>query len=243
MRYGIFSDIHSNLEAMTRVAAAMKADGAEDFLCLGDLVGYYANPVETIDLIRSLDCWKLVMGNHDAACIGRTSLSKFNQAAADAITWTRARLKPSHLRFLESLRMREEIGEIQLVHSSPLQAEEWHYLTSLEEIERNFRYFAGFICFFGHVHKPFVAEQDAEGRVRMLEGPDFKLDPKCRYLVNTGSVGQPRDGDPRTCYLLYDSSAKTLSIKRLEYDHGATAKKTLEAGLAEFLAQRLTSGK
>src|SRR5262249_19671165 len=158
--------------------------------------------------------WKLILGNHDAACLGKTPLSKFNAPAAEAIQWTKARLKPSSWKFLESLRLREEIGDIQLVHSSPFQSEEWHYLTQKEDLERNFRYFQGFICFFGHVHKPYVAEQRPGGVVELLEGSDFTLKPDCRYLVNVGSVGQPRDGNPHSCYLIYDSDQKTLSIKR-----------------------------
>src|SRR5271170_1717439 len=134
MLYGIFSDIHSNIEAMTAVAKAMKADGAEDYLCLGDLVGYYSNPNEVIELIADLKCWKIVMGNHDSALLGQTPLTKFNQPAADAINWTKAHIKPQNLKFLENLRLREEIGEIQLVHSSPLQAEDWLYLTQKEDV-------------------------------------------------------------------------------------------------------------
>lgn len=243
MRYGIFSDIHSNIEAMTVVAQAMKSEGAEEYLCLGDLVGYYSNPNEVIELIDSLKCWKTVMGNHDSALLGRTSLSKFNQPAADAINWTKTRIKPQNQRLLENLRLREEIGEIQLVHSSPFQSEEWHYLTSQEDMERNFRYFQGFICFFGHVHKPFIAEQKIDGSVRILEETEHNLQKDCRYLVNVGSVGQPRDGNPKTCYVMYDSTAKKLSIRRLDYDFETTAKKTLEAGLSDYLAQRLKTGK
>jgi len=129
MKYGLFSDIHSNIEAMTVVAQAMKSEGAQEYLCLGDLVGYYANPNEVIELIASLNCWKMVMGNHDSALLGRTPLAKFNQPAADAINWTKSHIKPENLRLLETLRLREEIGEIQLVHSSPFQSEEWHYLS------------------------------------------------------------------------------------------------------------------
>ncbi len=243
MRYGIFSDIHSNIEAMTVVAQAMKSEGAEEYLCLGDLVGYYSNPNEVIELIDSLKCWKTVMGNHDSALLGRTSLSKFNQPAADAINWTKTRIKPQNQRLLENLRLREEIGEIQLVHSSPFQSEEWHYLTSQEDVERNFRYFQGFICFFGHVHKPFIAEQKMDGSVRILEETEYNFQNDCRYLVNVGSVGQPRDGNPKTCYVMYDSTAKKLSIRRLDYDFETTAKKTLEAGLSDYLAQRLKTGK
>lgn len=243
MRYGIFSDVHSNIEAMTVVAQAMKSEGAEEFLCLGDFVGYYANPNEVIELIVSLNCWKMVMGNHDSALLGHTALSKFNQPAAEAINWTKTRIKPQNQRFLESLRLREEIGEIQLVHSSPFQSEEWHYLTSQEDLERNFRYFQGFICFFGHVHKPFIAEQRMDGSVRILEEQEHTLQKDCRYLVNVGSVGQPRDNNPKTCYVMYDSAAKKLSIRRLDYDYETTAKKTLEAGLSDYLAQRLKTGK
>ncbi len=243
MRYGIFSDVHSNIEAMTVVAQAMKSAGAQEYLCLGDLVGYYANPNEVIELIHSLNCWKIVMGNHDAGLLGKTSLSKFNQPAADAITWTKSHIKPQNVRLLESLRLREEIGEIQLVHSSPFQSEEWHYLTSQEDLERNFRYFQGFICFFGHVHKPFIAEQKPDGSVRMVEEPEYTLQKDCRYLVNVGSVGQPRDNNPKTCYVMYDTSVQKLSINRLDYDYEATAQKTLEAGLSDYLAQRLKTGK
>jgi diadenosine tetraphosphatase ApaH/serine/threonine PP2A family protein phosphatase len=212
-------------------------------LCGGDFVGYYSNPNETIELIRSLDCWKSVMGNHDSALLGLTSMDKFNKPAAEAIAWTQSRIKPENRNYLATLRLREEIGEIQLVHSSPFQSEEWHYLTSQEDLERNFRYFQGFICFFGHVHKPFVAEQQKDGSVKIIEDQDYQLRPECRYLVNLGSVGQPRDGSPKTSWVLYDSTAKTLSIKRLDYDIETTAKKTLDAGLPEYLAQRLKTGK
>jgi predicted phosphodiesterase len=243
MRYGIFSDVHSNLEAMTAVARAMKSDGAEDYFCLGDFVGYYSNPNEVIELIDSLRCWKMVLGNHDAALLGKTSLSKFNAPAAEAINWTKTRIKPQHLRFLESLRLREEIGDIQLVHSSPYQSEEWHYLTGQEDLERNFRYFQGLVCFFGHVHKPFIAEQKKDGSVRILPETDYQLQKDCRYLVNVGSVGQPRDGNPKTCYVMYDTSVQKLSVRRIDYDYETTVKKTLEAGLPEYLAQRLKTGK
>lgn len=243
MRYGIFSDVHSNLEAMTAVAQAMKSEGTEDYLCLGDFVGYYSNPNEVIELIDSLHCWKMVMGNHDSALLGRTSLSKFNQPAAEAINWTKSRIKPRNVHFLESLRLREEIGDIQLVHSSPLQSEEWHYLTSQEDLERNFRYFQGLICFFGHVHKPFIAEQKKDGSVRILPDTEYQLQKDCRYLVNVGSVGQPRDGSPKTCYVMYDTSVQKLSIRRIDYDFETTVKKTLDAGLPEYLAQRLKTGK
>lgn len=243
MKYGLFSDIHSNIEAMTTVAHAMKSEGAQEYLCLGDLVGYYANPNEVIELIASLDCWKIVMGNHDSALLGRTPLAKFNQPAADAINWTKTHIKPENQKFLEALRLREEIGEIQLVHSSPFQSEEWHYLTSQEDVERNFRYFQGFICFFGHVHKPFIAEQKMDGSVRILEEQEHILQKDCRYLVNVGSVGQPRDNNPKTCYVMYDSTSKKIAIRRLDYDYETTAKKTLGAGLSDYLAQRLKTGK
>ena len=243
MRYGLFSDIHSNLEAMTVVAQGMKSDGAEEYLCLGDLVGYYSNPNEVIELIASLNCWKTVMGNHDSALLGRTPLSQFNKPAAEAIRWTQTRIKAPNQKFLESLRLREEIGEIQLVHSSPFQSEEWHYLTDQEDLERNFRYFQGLLCFFGHVHKPYIAEQKKDGSVRILAEQEYTLQKDCRYLVNVGSVGQPRDGNPKTCYVMYDSAAKKISIRRLDYDKETAAKKTLEAGLPDYLAQRLKSGK
>ncbi|HXL72255.1 MAG TPA: metallophosphoesterase family protein [bacterium] len=243
MKYGLFSDVHSNLEAMTAVAGAMKSEGVQEYLCLGDLVGYYANPVETLDLIESLHCWKIILGNHDAGCIGTTDISRFSAPAADAIRWTQKQLEPHHFELLKSLRYREEIGDIQLVHSSPFQSEEWHYLTKLEDLERNFRYFQGFICFFGHVHKPFIAEQKIDGTVRILQETEMMLQKDCRYIVNVGSVGQPRDGNPQTCYVVYDSDTRKIAIRRVDYDYATTAKKTLQAGLSDYLAQRLAAGK
>ncbi len=243
MRYGVFSDIHSNLEAMTAVAAAMKAEEAQEYLCLGDLVGYYANPIEVIELIETLRCWKMVLGNHDSGCLGKTPLANFNPPAAQALTWTQARLKPQHLKFLESLRLREEIGEIQLVHSSPFQSGDWHYLSKKEDIDNNFRYFEGALCLFGHIHEPFIAEQKQDGTVEILKDQEYVLKSGCRYLVNAGSVGQPRDGDPRACYVLYDSSTRKIAIRRVAYDFETTMKKTLAAGLSDYLANRLKIGK
>jgi diadenosine tetraphosphatase ApaH/serine/threonine PP2A family protein phosphatase len=244
MRYGLFSDVHSNLEAMTVVAQALKKEGVNESLCLGDLVGYYANPLEVLDLIQSMNCWKILMGNHDAACLGQTPLSRFNEPAAQAIRWTQGRLTPPHYAFLSSLRMREEIGDIDLVHSSPHEPEEWHYLLKEEDLERNFRYFRGKICFFGHVHKPFIAEQTSPGGpVEILSETDIVLKSGCRYLVNVGSVGQPRDGNPQTAFALYDTDSAHLQIRRLDYDYETTAKKTLEAGLGDFLANRLKQGR
>src|SRR5579859_8092858 len=172
MRYGLFSDVHSNLEAMTVVAEALQKEGVQEKLCLGDLVGYYANPVEVLDLIESMKCWKIILGNHDSACLGKTPLQRFNEPAAQAIRWTREKLQPRHYSFLSSLRLREEIGDIDLVHSSPHEMEEWHYLTGVEDLERNFRHFPGKICFFGHIHKPFIAEQKSGGGVQVLAETD-----------------------------------------------------------------------
>ncbi len=243
MKYGILTDIHSNLEALEAALTALRSEGVDDHLFLGDIVGYYSQPNEVIDRVASLRCWKMVLGNHDAACLDRTPLTSFNPPAADAIRWTRPRLKPDSWRFLQSLRYREEIGDLTLVHSSPFQSEQWHYLTQEDDLARNFRYFQGFLCFFGHVHKPFVAEQDPDGKVRLLPGTEFTLDPSKRYLVNAGSVGQPRDGDPRTCFLTYDSTQRIVKIHRVEYDAALTAKKTEEAGLSDLFAKRLLTGK
>ncbi len=243
MRYGIVSDIHSNLEAMTAVLDAMKKEGVEEHLFLGDVVGYHTNPNEVIELVASLDCWKTVLGNHDAACLDRTPLTSFSPPAAEAIHWTKARLTSASLRFMERMRLTEEIGDTTLVHSSPFQSEEWHYLSQEEDLERNFRYFQGKICFFGHVHKPFVAEQQADGSVKIFQGPDFELKNHCRYLVNAGSVGQPRDLNTQACFMVYDSLAGRISIRRVEYDFKTASDKVLKAGLPEYLAKRLLAGK
>jgi diadenosine tetraphosphatase ApaH/serine/threonine PP2A family protein phosphatase len=243
MRYGILSDIHSNLEALDPVLASLRQEGVDDYLFLGDAVGYYSQPNEVIERLVSLKCWKMVMGNHDAACLDQVPLTMFNPPAADAILWTRNKLNAASWEFLQSLHLREEIGDITLVHASPFQSERWHYLTQEEDLVHNFRYFQGFICFFGHVHRPFVAEQQADGSCTLLEGEEWTLDPGHRYLVNAGSVGQPRDGDPRAAHLLYDSSTRKLSVRRTSYDNVRAAKLTEEASLPDYLAKRLLDGK
>jgi diadenosine tetraphosphatase ApaH/serine/threonine PP2A family protein phosphatase len=243
MRYAVFSDVHSNLEALEAVLAACRDEGVDDHLFLGDIVGYYSQPNEVIERVDALRCWKMVLGNHDAACLEKTPLSAFNPPAAEAIRWTIPRLKPASWRFLRSLRLREEIGDITLVHSSPFQSEQWHYLTAEEDLVRNFRYFEGSLCFYGHVHKPFAAEQEPDGTVRVLEGTEWVLDPDKRYLINAGSVGQPRDGDPRTGFVTYDSATRRLRFHRVAYDAATAARKTEEAGLSDYLAKRLLTGK
>jgi diadenosine tetraphosphatase ApaH/serine/threonine PP2A family protein phosphatase len=243
MRYAVLSDIHSNLEALDACLASIQKEAVDDTLFLGDAVGYYSQPNEVIERLASRNCWKMVMGNHDAACLDLLPLTAFNPPAADAILWTRNQLDKKSWDFLRSLRMREEIGDITLVHASPFQSERWHYLIQEDELVRNFRYFQGFLCFFGHVHRPFVAEQQPDGSCKMLEGDEWTLDPAKRYLVNAGSVGQPRDGDPRATHLIYDSSTKHLSVRRTSYDNAKAARLTEEAGLPEYLAKRLLSGK
>jgi diadenosine tetraphosphatase ApaH/serine/threonine PP2A family protein phosphatase len=243
MKYGILSDIHSNLEALDACLASLQKEGVDDHLFLGDAVGYYSQPNETIQRLRSIRCWKSVMGNHDAACLDRLALTAFNPPAADAILWTKNKLDRESWSYLQSLRMREEIGDITLVHASPFQSERWHYLTQEDDLAHNFRYFQGFLCFFGHVHRPFAVEQLSDGSCRFLEGDSWTLDKDRRYLVNAGSVGQPRDGDPRAAHLVYDSSTRRLSVRRTPYDHEKAARLTLEAGLPEYLAKRLLTGK
>jgi hypothetical protein len=143
MKYGILSDIHSNLEALDACLASLQKEGVDDHLFLGDAVGYYSQPNETIQRLRSIRCWKSVMGNHDAACLDRLALTAFNPPAADAILWTKNKLDRESWSYLQSLRMREEIGDITLVHASPFQSERWHYLTQEDDLAHNFRYFQG----------------------------------------------------------------------------------------------------
>jgi predicted phosphodiesterase len=243
MIYGIFSDIHANLEAMEVVYQSMKQKKVEEYFCLGDLVGYHANPNEVIDLIREMNCWKIILGNHDAACIERISMNRFNEPAQKVLEWTRKQLTESNFQFLNQLILRCDVGDITLVHSSPFQSEEWHYLSQLEDLEKNFRYFQGNICFFGHVHKPMIAEQASNGEVKLINQLEYTLKPHCRYLVNVGSVGQARDGNPQTAYVLYDSQSHQLLIQRLDYDFRKTAQKVRDVGLPEYFAQRLLLGK
>ncbi len=240
MVHAIVSDIHGNLEALETVLADIARHKPASMVCLGDFVGYGASPNECIARLRPM-IEHAVAGNHDLAAIGKIKLGYFNNNAAEAARWTETALTPENRAYLESLPFSVRWLDALLVHASPAQPEDWHYVLSPAEALEEMDAFAETVCFIGHSHYPGTFDRIQE-RVRYTRGAEIHLEKGHRYLVNVGSVGQPRDGDPRAAYVLYDHGSRLLRHVRVEYDVASAMKRILDAGLPRFLADRLQWG-
>jgi diadenosine tetraphosphatase ApaH/serine/threonine PP2A family protein phosphatase len=237
------SDIHGNLDALEVVLADLAAQGVDRTVCLGDIVGYGPEPNPCVKRV-SERCQHTVIGNHDVAALGRMDTLGFNDYARAASDWTMNALDEESRKFLSDLPLELLLDGMRLVHASPLDPDRWTYILSYQEARRQFAAFAEHLCFVGHSHLPVVIEE-WDGEINALSFPEdipLRLHRDRRYLVNVGSVGQPRDRDPRTGYVWYDDSLDAVMLRRLEYPIAAVQKKILDAGLPPFLAQRLADG-
>jgi diadenosine tetraphosphatase ApaH/serine/threonine PP2A family protein phosphatase len=240
VRYAVLSDIHGNLEALRAVLA--DADGRVDaVLCLGDLVGYGADPGPCVDIVAAR-ARAVVAGNHEHAVTGRLDLAWFNRYARVAAEWTRERLDADCAAYLDALALTAEVGDATLVHASPRRPEEWEYLVTAEEGLAAFGAFATRLCFVGHSHVPAVWSLGSSGPHYQRGDASVSLDAGRRYIVNVGSVGQPRDRDPRAAYALWDVEGRHVGIRRIPYDVATARAKIEAAGLPRFLADRLAAG-
>ena len=240
MRVGILSDIHGNLEALERVLEACDERDLEEIICLGDVVGYGADPGACIDLIFDRAVFT-VAGNHDWAASGRIDTENFNTMATAAIDWSRTVLSEAQIRFLDALPLEQKRGEALFVHGSPHEPSAFHYIFSASEAESAVTLSSSALTFVGHSHRAFVYAESV-GELIVCEG-DACVPSGVRALINVGSVGQPRDGDPRAAFCVWDSEAGDLELVRVSYDVGVTQGKILNHGLPEFLAHRLGSGR
>jgi diadenosine tetraphosphatase ApaH/serine/threonine PP2A family protein phosphatase len=242
VKYGIFSDIHGNLEALEAVLLLLRREGATRFICLGDLVGYGADPNACVEAVRQLKA-RVVAGNHDLGAIQRVAISRFNSAAQQALFWTREQLTRNNRLYLENLPLTDTLEPLHLVHASPSAPDRWEYIFTVREAEDEIGSFTESACLVGHSHYPFAVECPNGSPCRLIRPDAVRLDPAAKYVINAGSVGQPRDGDPRACCLLYDVGAATLTYHRVTYDVGTAQQKIRAAGLPEYLASRLGSGR
>lgn len=241
MKYVIVSDIHGNLEALQVVKARIEAIAPERVICLGDLVGYGASPNECTEIIRDL-ADAVVAGNHDWGAVGKTDITYFNAYARIAITWTADHLKPSSADYLRSLDLSYvEADHFRGVHATPDHPEQWNYIFTYQQALRQFAAFSERICFVGHSHQPCIFEL-TDAQTVLINSDVIRLKEACRYIVNVGSVGQPRDGDPRACLCIYDASTGEVKLERIEYDVESARQKILNAGLPPVLANRLLWG-
>jgi predicted phosphodiesterase len=243
MIYALISDVHGNLEALIATMNDIKKrTPAESIAFLGDAVGYGANPNEVLAIINS-ECNIKLMGNHDYSALGLLDTEDFNPLAQQAIAFTTAILNAEAISILASFKMTAEVEDMLLVHATPEAPAAWNYCLSIHDAERQFRHFKKRLCCLGHSHKPIVYGHTFAGETYTIRPEQVQFEKESRYIVNTGSVGQPRDGDPRSCYALYDSDADTLSYRRVSYDVATAQAKMLAAELPEFLIERLSSGK
>jgi predicted phosphodiesterase len=243
MRILVIADVHANLAAFKAVVEAANANGGFDKIwCLGDVVGYGAEPGECIDLLNSYEN-VTIAGNHDLAAVGIIGVEDFNPLAAAAISWTKSQLSEAHQAWLRGLPQTHVDGDFTLVHGS-LRDPVWDYLLSPSLAEVNFRRQQTPYCLVGHSHMP-VAFRDVEGPIEGVvlgDGTAFELDGST-FVANPGGLGQPRDGDKRSCYALLDLDAGRLEFHRAEYDIAVSQAKMRAAFLPAHLIERLERGR
>ena len=240
MNYAVISDVHANIEALRAVLNEIRNKKITDILFLGDAVGYGPDPDECVEVLTS-ECKVLIAGNHDRAAIGLTDIEFFTPYARAAIEWTKEMITEKTISILKDLPVSKEIedNKILLVHSTPKEPEEWHYLLSLWDAEINFHYFENKICLLGHSHRPSIIERLPSGEMIAYRDEAMIGDAE-RYMINAGSVGQPRDGDPMACYVVIDD--ESVKLYRVEYDIKKTQDKMRRAGLPIQLIERLARG-
>ncbi|NQS99710.1 MAG: metallophosphoesterase family protein [Candidatus Omnitrophica bacterium] len=240
MRWGIFSDIHGNLEALKAVVAAFGKEDIDKYLCLGDIVGYGANPRECIAQVKKMEA-VTIAGNHDWAAVDLFDPDLFNPHAKTAVLWTGQNLAQEDREYLKNLDLVFQQEELTLVHASLDSPEQFEYVLDVSATGRTFSLLKTRLCFIGHSHIPAIFSKQGQN-YRYLLQPKLKIEDDKTYIINTGSVGQPRDGDPRATYVVYDSKAGQLQIKRVSYDLRQTQDKIIQAGLPWILAERLAIG-
>lgn len=240
MRYGIISDIHGNLEALESAIEALSCEKIDKYLCPGDIVGYGANPGECIEKVKKLKP-VIVCGNHDAAASGLTDTANFNKAAREAVLWTQKNLEKKDSVFLKGLDLVFKNEHFILAHGTLHEPEEFHYMFDETDAQETFKLMDRGLCFVGHSHVPGIFSY-RENRVDYFYQEKTELSRNKKFIVNVGSIGQPRDKDPRLCYCIYDSEMRLLELKRVPYDIEKARTKILKAGLPPLLAHRLKMG-
>lgn len=250
MRYAILSDIHSNLEALNAVLEVLGTEAIDKHLCLGDVVGYGADPSACLSALQERDTL-VVGGNHDLACVGKLPSDWFHSAARQAIDWTRRQLSVSDVDYLRRLPLTAIEGPLSLAHGTLQRPERFEYLLDLAAAWESVSICTTLMCLVGHTHLPRVVECDRRARrfnrvvtsSTELGEVAFRDDAALCYIVNPGSVGQPRDGDPRASFAIIDTDRRQVAVRRVAYDIKTAQQKIRRAGLPEFLAARLAVGR
>lgn len=241
MKYGILGDIHANLEALEAVLEEMDKQGVKKWVSVGDLVGYGANPVECIDIVRHRLKAVVTAGNHDFAAVDKLNIDFFNAYARESALWTRRTLPEEHKAFIRSLKLVEYCDTFSVVHSTLYSPELFEYIQTSYDAHLSFEQQSTPLSFMGHSHVPvnFFKRKN----VSFNMDTEVKLDENSKIMVNVGSIGQPRDENPDAVCAVYDSDEGTVRITRVRYDVEKAARKIVGAGLPEILAERLKYGR
>lgn len=242
MRYGILSDAHGNLEALENVLAHLEQQRVDQLVFLGDAVGYGANPNEVCDLLRQR-AGVAILGNHDAAVSQRIDYADYYQAARDALDWTTKQMSEENLAWLRSLPFKRRVDGIEFSHGSPVHPEAFDYLFAPEQVvdlEAAFGDLAP-VTFIGHSHLT-LAFRITDGEVEQVLADAIDCESSVKHIITAGSVGQPRDRDPRACCGIYDSATCRFEFHRVEYDIATARQKILDAGLSPVFGERLLVG-
>src|SRR6201986_4094457 len=246
MKFAIIADIHANLDAFQVVLNDIKEQKCTHYACVGDVVGYGANPKECLKIVRDIGM-PCVKGNHDEYCSIDEQLDGFNPHAAEAVNWTRGQLSAEERQWLRDLKYFRMVTSFSMVHATLDGPQRWGYVFNKLDAAASFPYQNTAVCFFGHTHVPlaFIREPTVSGQPVIKGGTSskFKVALGKKYFVNVGSVGQPRDNNPKCAYVVYDVDEGTIELRRLDYDIAAAQKKILDAGLPERLAERLAYGR
>ncbi len=242
MKIGLISDVHANLEALDACLADIKTEKVKRIFFLGDAVGYGPDPNKCVELIHKKADVKL-LGNHDAAAIGLLNTSYFNQYAQLSMGYTCQVLSEKNLDRMKRFQMEASFDMMKMLHSSPKEPTSWGYILDVEDAEENFKYFEQQVCVIGHSHRPLIVKKYKGNRCEAVAHDFVHIDDDYRYIINIGSVGQPRDGDPRASYMIYDTETNIMSIRRVEYDCEKTQQKMINANLPRFLVDRIAVGK
>ena len=239
MRYVLISDIHGNLEALNAVMKFLEKVEPFQLYCLGDVVGYGANPKQCLELLNE-EANLILAGNHDLAVAGVINGSDFNPMAQAAVDWTRDHLDEEDLSTLANLPLVYIDGDYCFTHASPVDPMQFSYVRTLEDVSEVLQSIGQRFCFVGHTHLPVLVRMDEKrGRMEVVQDQRIRLQDGYRYFVNVGSIGQPRDNNPDACLVLIDEEAETLEFLRVPYDVTKCQNKILSEGLPSYLAERL----
>lgn len=243
MKLALISDIHGNLEALEAAFVEIDRLKVDGVYCLGDVIGYGSDPSSCLTMVAQR-CAAVLMGNHEYAVLGLVEAETMNEVAQESIAWTSHHLTDKDMSLIADFQMTLEVEDCLLVHAAPHDPKDWHYLLTRAEAARAFDAFTQRLCFFGHTHVPMIFSQAVgSANIRSRMGHDFDPDEDARYLVNVGSIGQPRDDDPRACFVVYDSNEDTVTYHRVQYDVRKTQTKMSEANLPKMLIERLEYGR